>query len=210
VARPAGSGFAASHALDRKGAERGRGPLGGLPAPPASMIPAQVRVSRLGPLEPHPYNPARAKAAPGRGGVPQTASTAGDLYPWPPYHHDGRGGPGGYLGAVGDQGCALRTMERARLLLGRWPPKKIHGLCVCINAVSTANAASRMAEGRVPSDGAFLVRGARADIDALYKQQSRGEPTPASGRSCCTRSSGTLHERVPLRADHGLHLAERG
>ena len=86
---------------------------------------------------------ARAKQLLAEAGYPN-GFDAGDLYPWPPYTTMGEA-VGGYLGAVGIK-VRLRTMERAAFY-SALASKKIHGLCVCINAVY-GNAASRLRLGR--------------------------------------------------------------
>ncbi|HET8530298.1 MAG TPA: ABC transporter substrate-binding protein, partial [Methylomirabilota bacterium] len=154
--------------------------------PTGSMIPPKFEFAL--PLEPHPYNPARAKQLLAEAGYPN-GFDAGELYPWPPYTTMGEA-VGGYLGAVGIK-VRLRTMERAAFYAAL-ASKKIHGLCVCINAVY-GNAASRMAE-TVPSDGAFSYAG-EADIDALYKQQSR-ETDARKREALLHQIQRTLHERV--------------
>ena len=82
-------------------------------------------------------------------------------------------------------------MERAAFY-SALASKKIHGLCVCINAVY-GNAASRIAE-TVPSSGAYSYAG-EADIDALYKQQAR-ETDHRKREVLLHQIQRTLHERV--------------
>jgi peptide/nickel transport system substrate-binding protein len=176
--------LAASHALDRKALSEAE--TLGASRPTGSMIPAKFEFAL--PLEPHPYNPTRAKQLLAEAGYPN-GFDAGDLYPWPPYTSMGEA-VGGYLGAVGIK-VRLRTMERAAFY-SALASKKIHGLCVCINAVY-GNAASRMAE-TVPSEGAFSYAG-EADIDALYKQQSR-ETDPRKREALLHQIQRQLHERV--------------
>jgi peptide/nickel transport system substrate-binding protein len=154
--------LAASHAIDRQALSEAE--TLGASRPTGNMVPPKFEFALR--LEPHRYDPARAKQLLAEAGYP-SGFDAGELYPWPPYTTMGEA-VGGYLGAVGIK-VRLRTMERAAFYAAL-ASKKIHGLCVCINAVY-GNAASRMAE-TVPSDGAFSYAG-EADIDALYRQQSR-------------------------------------
>ncbi|HKW94816.1 MAG TPA: ABC transporter substrate-binding protein [Methylomirabilota bacterium] len=176
--------LAANHAIDRQalsdaetlGASRVTG----------SLIPAKFEYALA--IEPYPYDPARAKQLLAEAGYPN-GFDAGELYPWPPYTSMGEA-VGGYLGAVGIK-VRLRTMERAAFYAAL-ATKKLHGLCVCINAVY-GNAASRMAE-TVPSEGAFAY-GGYPDVDALYKQQSR-ETDPRKREALLHQIQRLLHERA--------------
>ncbi len=176
--------LAANHAIDRQalsdaetlGASRVTG----------NPIPAKFEYAL--PLEPYPYNPARAKQLLAEAGYPN-GFDAGELYPWPPYSSMGEA-VGGYLGAVGIK-VRLRTMERAAFY-SALASKKLRGLCVCINAVY-GNAASRMAE-TVPSEGAFAY-GGYPDVDALYRQQSR-ETDPRKREATLHQIQRLLHERA--------------
>ncbi len=176
--------LAASHALDRQALSEAE--TLGASRPNGSLIPRKFEFAL--PLDPHPYDPAKAKQLLAEAGYPN-GFDAGDLYPWPPYSSMGEA-VGGYLGAVGIK-VRIRTMERAAFYTAL-ATKKLKGLCVCINAVY-GNAASRMAE-TVPSDGAFAY-GGYPDIDALYKQQSR-ETDPRKREAQLHQIQRLLHERV--------------
>jgi peptide/nickel transport system substrate-binding protein len=154
--------LAVNHAIDRQALSEAE--TLGASRPTGNVIPLKFEFAL--PIEPYPYNPGRAKQLLADAGYP-TGFDAGDLYPWPPYSSMGEA-VGGYLGAVGIK-VRIRTMERAAFYAAL-ATKKLHGLCVCINAVY-GNAASRMAE-TVPTDGAFAY-GGYPDVDALYKQQGR-------------------------------------
>ena len=140
------------------------------------------------PLEPYAYDPAKAKQLLAEAGYPN-GFDAGDLYPWPPYFSMSEA-IGGMLATVGIK-TRLRTMERAAFY-SALASKKLHGLCVCINAVY-GNAASRMAE-LVPTDGAFAY-GGYPDIDALYKQQAR-ETDRKKREATLHQIQRLLYERV--------------
>jgi peptide/nickel transport system substrate-binding protein len=176
--------LAASHAIDRQALSEAE--TLGASRVIGNMIPAKFEFAL--PLEPHPYNPTRAKQLLAEAGYPN-GFDAGELYPWPPYSSMGEA-VGGYLGAVGIK-VRLRTMERAAFYQAL-ASKKLRGLCVCINAVY-GNAASRMSE-TVPSEGAFAY-GGYPDIDALYKQQGR-ETDPRKREAMLHQIQRLLHERV--------------
>jgi peptide/nickel transport system substrate-binding protein len=176
--------LAASHALDRRALSEAE--TLGASRPNGSLIPRTFQFAL--PLDPHPYDPAKAKQLLAEAGYPN-GFDAGELYPWPPYTAFSEA-VGGYLGAVGIK-VRLRTMERAAFY-SALASKKLRGLCVCINAVY-GNAASRMAQ-TVPSDGAFAY-GGYPDVDALYKQQSR-ETDPRKREAQLHQIQRLLHERV--------------
>ena len=176
--------LAASHAIDRKaineaenlGASRLTGNI--VPRPFEFAIP----------IEPHAYDPARARKLLTEAGYPN-GFDAGDLHPWPPYFSMGEA-VAANLAAVGIR-TRVRTMERAAFYAAL-ASKKLKGVCVCINAVY-GNAASRISQ-TVPSDGAFAY-GGYPDIDALYRRQAN--ETDRTKRAELLRQIQTLlHERV--------------
>ncbi|MGH7374772.1 MAG: ABC transporter substrate-binding protein [Candidatus Rokuibacteriota bacterium] len=176
--------LAASHAIDRQALSEAE--TLGASRVTGNLIPSKFEYAL--PLEPYPYNQARAKQLLAEAGYPN-GFDAGELYPWPPYSSMGEA-VGGYLGAVGIK-VRIRNMERAAFYPAL-ESKKLRGLCVCINAVY-GNAASRMSQ-TVPSDGAFAY-GGYPDIDALYKQQSR-ETDPRKREAMLHQIQRLLHERV--------------
>ena len=176
--------LAASLALDRQALSEAE--TLGASRPNGSLIPRKFEFAL--PLDPHPYDPAKAKQLLAEAGYPN-GFDAGELYPWPPYTSMGEA-VGNYLGAVGIK-VRLRIMERAAFYPAL-ASKKLKGLCVCINAVY-GNAASRIAE-TVPSDGAFAY-GGYPDIDALYKQQAR-ETDPRKREAQLHQIQRLIHERV--------------
>jgi peptide/nickel transport system substrate-binding protein len=151
-----------------------------------SMVPRKFEFAL--PLEPYPYDPAKAKQLLAEAGYPN-GFDAGDLYPYPPYFSMGEA-VGTNLASVGIR-TAMKTMERATFQ-SAWLTKKLKGVCVCIHA-TYGNAASRMAEF-VPSDGSFS-RGADPDIDDLYKRQAR-ETDRKKREALLGQIQQLLYERV--------------
>ena len=117
------------------------------------------------PIEPYPYDPAKAKQLLAEAGYPN-GFDAGELHQAPPYFSMGETIMS-YLGAVGIK-LKMRSTERAAYISALLA-KKLRGVCVCANAIY-GNAASRMSE-HVPSTGAYAY-GGYPDIDALFKEQA--------------------------------------
>jgi peptide/nickel transport system substrate-binding protein len=153
--------LAASLAVDRKGLNEaenlGASRLNG------NIVPRMFEFAI--PIEPHPYDPGRARQLLAEAGYPN-GFDAGDIYPWPPYVSVGET-VGSNFAAVGIR-TRVRSMERAAFYTAL-SSKKLKGVCVCINAVY-GNAASRLAQ-TVPADGAFAY-GSYPDLEALYRQQA--------------------------------------
>ncbi len=176
--------LAANYAIDRRAISEAE--TVGASIPTGNVVPRAFEFAL--PIEPYPYDPAKAKQLLAEAGYPN-GFDAGDLYPWPPYFSTGEAVTN-YLAAVGIK-TKVRTMERAAFY-SALATKKLRGLCVCVNAVY-GNAASRLSE-TVPSDGAFAY-GGYPDIDALYKQQAR--ETDRKKREVALRQiQQLLYERV--------------
>jgi peptide/nickel transport system substrate-binding protein len=155
-----------------------------------SIIPRQFDFAL--PLEPHPYDPARAKQLLAEAGYPN-GFDAGDLNPAPPFFTKGEA-IANYLAAVGIR-TKIITMERAAFQAA-WLSKKLKGLCFCVHA-PYGNAATRMAQF-VPSTGDF-ARGADPDVDNLFKQQVR-ETDRKKREAMLHQIQQLLHERVRFGA----------
>jgi peptide/nickel transport system substrate-binding protein len=153
---------AASLALDRKLLSEAE--TLGASKPAGNFIPRSFEFAL--PIEPDPYDPARAKKLLAEAGYPN-GFDAGELHQLPPYFSLGEAIIG-YMGAVGIR-MKMRPMERAAYYTALGT-KKLKGVCVCTSALY-GNAASRMSEV-YPSDGTYAY-GGYPEIDDLYKQQSR-------------------------------------
>src|SRR5437588_4555324 len=154
--------LAANYAIDRRALSEAE--TVGASKPAGSIVPRTFEFAL--PIEPYPYDPAKAKQLLAEAGYPN-GFDAGELHQAPPYFSMGETIMS-YLGAVGIR-FRMRPMERAAFNAA-WGSKKLRGLCVCGSA-QYGNAATRMSE-IVPSDGAYAY-GGYADVDALYKQQAR-------------------------------------
>ena len=153
--------LAANLAIDRQAHQRGGAP--GLFAPDGIDHPQHLGVRP--PLEPYPYDPARAKRLLAEAGYPN-GFDAGDLTPLPPFFTMGEA-VGNYLAAVGIR-TKMRTMERAAFFAaGR--DKKLQGLIV--NATGALGNAATRIETFVLSTGAYAY-GGYPDIDELFRQQA--------------------------------------
>jgi peptide/nickel transport system substrate-binding protein len=176
--------LAASHAIDRSALNEAE--TLGASRPTGAMVPRKFEFALS--LEPHAYDPAKAKQLLAEAGYP-SGFDAGDLHPYPPYFSMGET-VANYLSAVGIR-TKVRTMERAAFQ-SAWINKKLHGICVCVQA-PYGNAATRLAE-LVTSEGTF-ARGADPDVDALYRQQAR--ETDRTRRTALLHQIQQLvHERV--------------
>ena len=176
--------LAANYAIDRAALSEAE-TLGASP-PTGDIVPRTFEFAL--PIEPYPYDPAKAKQLLAEAGYPN-GFDAGELHQIPPYFSMGEAIIN-YLGAVGIK-LKLRPMERAAFF-SAWQTKQLRGLCVCASALY-GNAASRMSE-IVPSDGAYAY-GGYPDIDALYKQQAV-ELDHSKRAALLYKIQQLLHERV--------------
>jgi len=117
------------------------------------------------PVEPLPYDPAKAKLLLAEAGYPQ-GFNAGELVPIPPAFTVGEAVVN-YLNAVGIR-VKMVVMERAPFYTA-WREKKLRNLFVT-GAGASGNAATRI-EAFIYSKGAYAY-GGYPDIDALFQQQA--------------------------------------
>ena len=153
--------LAANYALDRR-AINDAACLGY--CPPAGVIVPRVMEFAL-PVEPLPYDPAKAKQLLAEARYPN-GFDAGDLVPIPPAFTLGEAVVN-YLNAVGIR-VKMVTMERAPFYAA-WREKKLRGLFTT-GAGASGNAATRI-EAFIYSQGAYAY-GGYPDIDALFQQQA--------------------------------------
>ena len=137
--------LAANYAIDRQALSEAE--TLGASMPTGSMIPRDFDFAL--PIEPYPYDPAKAKQLLAEAGYPN-GFDAGDLTPILPISRVGEA-IANYLGAVGIR-VKLRTMERAAFSAAR-NAKQLRGSVSCSSA-RYGNAATRMEEF-VVSTGAF-------------------------------------------------------
>jgi peptide/nickel transport system substrate-binding protein len=152
---------AANYAIDRQALSEAE--TLGASKPAGNHVPRSFEFAL--PLEPYPYDPARAKKLLAEAGYPN-GFDAGELHQLPPYFSLGEAIVN-YFQAVGIR-IRMRSMERAAYF-ALIQSKKAKGVCVCSSALY-GNAASRLSEV-IPSDGAWAY-GGYPDIDALFKEQA--------------------------------------
>jgi peptide/nickel transport system substrate-binding protein len=152
---------AASFAIDRRSISEAD--TLGASKPTGNVVPRTFEFAL--PLEPDPYDPARAKRLLAEAGYPN-GFDAGDLHAYPPYNSTTEA-VGNSLAAIGIR-TRMRTMERAAFFQA-WATKKLKGVCMCVLALY-GNAATRIAEW-VPGTGTYAY-GSFPDIDDLYKRQA--------------------------------------
>jgi peptide/nickel transport system substrate-binding protein len=153
--------LAANYAIDRQALSEAE--TLGASKPAGNHVPRTFEFAL--PLEPYPYDPAKARQLLAEAGYPN-GFDAGELHQLPPYFSLGEAIVN-YFQAVGIR-IRMRPMERAAYF-ALIASRKARGVCVCTSSLY-GNAASRISEV-IPSDGAYAY-GGYPDIDALYKQQA--------------------------------------
>src|SRR6266853_3011324 len=137
--------LAASLAIDRQALSQAE--TLGLSRPVGNTVPREYEFAL--PVEPPPYNPARARRLLAEAGY-RKGFDAGELTRFPPYNSIGATIQG-WLQAVGIR-TRVRTIERGAFMTS-WREKKLHGVVLTVSGVSS-NAATRL-ESFVTRNGAF-------------------------------------------------------
>ncbi len=154
--------LAASHAIDRKAIAEADS-LGASP-PMGSIIPPATEFGL--PVEPHAYNPSKAKQLLREAGYP-SGFDAGEMVGTVQFASAAEAVIN-YFAAVGIR-ARFRTMERVAYL-SAWKDKKLRNLLFC-GAGGYGNAATRI-ENYFVTGGTYSV-GGYPDIDDLFQQQAR-------------------------------------
>jgi peptide/nickel transport system substrate-binding protein len=140
------------------------------------------------PIDPHPYDPKRAKQLLVEAGYPN-GFDGGDLTPQPPYFSMAEA-TAGYLGAVGIR-TRVRTMERAAFL-SSWGEKKLRGV-VLGGTGAGGNAATRIE--LLATRGGRYAYGVLPEVEDLFQQQAR-ELDRKKREALLHQIQRILHDRV--------------
>jgi peptide/nickel transport system substrate-binding protein len=140
------------------------------------------------PIDPHPYDPKRAKQLMVEAGYPN-GFDAGDLTPNPPYFSMAEA-VAGNLGAIGIR-TRVRTMERAAFL-ATWGEKKLRGVVLGVQGAG-GNAATRI-EGLATKEGRYAY-GVLPEVEDLFQRQAR-EIDRKKREEMLHQIQRILHDRV--------------
>jgi peptide/nickel transport system substrate-binding protein len=176
--------LAASLAVDRKAINEAE--MLGFAALTGNIVPRHMEYAL--PIDPHPYDPKRAKQLLAEAGYPN-GFDAGDLTPTPPYNTIAEA-IGGYLGAVGIR-TRIRTMERATYLTS-WREKKLRG--VLYTALGAGGNAATRIEALATQNGIYAY-GVLPEVEDLFQRQAR-ELDGKKREDLLHQIQRILHDRV--------------
>jgi peptide/nickel transport system substrate-binding protein len=176
--------LAANYAINRQ--ELTEAETLGASKPTGSMVPRAFEFAL--PLEPYPYDPAKAKQLLAEAGY-ANGFDAGELTIVPPYFDMGDAIVN-YLMAVGIR-MKSRPMERAAFFAAL-NAKQLRGVCVC-GSGRYGNAATRLEEMAVTWGS--TAYGGYPDIDELFKQQDV-ETDRSKREALLHQIQQLIHERV--------------
>lgn len=154
--------LAANYAVDKQAINEAE--TLGLSKLTGSSIPRQFDLAL--PLEPYPYDPAKAKQLLKEAGF-ANGFDAGEITPNPPFFPYAEGVVN-FFGAVGIK-ARMRTVERAAFFT-TWREKKLTNLILGASG-APGNAATRIEAFAIT--GSTYAYGGYPDIDALFKQQAK-------------------------------------
>ena len=154
--------LAASLAVDRKAINEAESL--GFSGLTGNIVPRHMEFAL--PIDPHPYDPKRAKQLLVEAGYPN-GFDGGEISPNPPYFTMAEA-VATNLGAVGIR-IKLRTMERAAWLTA-WREKALHGVVLAAQGAG-GNAATRI-EGLATRGGMFTY-GVLPEVEDLFQRQAR-------------------------------------
>src|SRR5881409_3680329 len=140
------------------------------------------------PIDPHPYDPKRAKQLLVEAGYPN-GFDAGDLTPNPPYFSMAEA-VAGNLGAIGIR-TRVRTMERAAFL-ATWGEKKLRG--VVLGVVGAGGNAATRVEALATKEGRYAY-GVLPEVEDLFQRQAR-ELDRKKREELLHQIQKILHDRV--------------
>ncbi len=176
--------LAASLAIDRKAINEAEAL--GFSGLTGNIVPRHFEFAL--PIDPHPYDPRRAKQLLVEAGYPN-GFDGGDLTPNPPYFTMAEA-VATYVGAVGIR-LRVRSMERAAFL-SSWRNRKLRGVVLGVSAAG-GNAATRI-EALATRSGLYAY-GVLPEVEDLFERQVR-ELDRKKREELLHQIQKILHERV--------------